>query len=360
MNLVKKVLNGQPTLACMILDNCVIYGNRKFNEFFDIKSDSTQIRVPIFDFNSYISSENGCMQDLLDNFSKEPDQKHRVTVKKDKENFIFDIYVNISYFEEEVTYIVTMLDITELEEMRARDMQQTKLASLGQIAMGIAHEINTPLTYIRGNVELMEFDIDSIIENEEDKEYFFNTTKVIKDGVSRIGLIIDTMREYSKDGSALSGEVDLYETIITSFNMIYNRSKYITDIYLDGETLVQNYETDKSLIRNINKTRIEQVWVIILNNALDELSSSPKQFNERFIKISLEENSEGRAVIKFQDNAGGIKESLIEKIYQPFVSGKTQSGMGLGLHIAKKILADHNSEIKAYNSEGGAVFEVTI
>jgi C4-dicarboxylate-specific signal transduction histidine kinase len=360
MDLVKKVLNGQPTLACMIMDNCIVYGNRKFNDFFSIESESTQIEIPIMEFNRYIETERGCIQDLLDDFSREPDNKHRVTVKRDNTDYIFDVYVNISYIDEEVTYIVTMLDITELEEMKARELQQTKLASLGQIAMGIAHEINTPLTYIRGNIELMEFDIESMVSSEDDKEYFFNTTKVIKDGVSRIGLIVETMKEYSNKGGDKVAETNLFETIITAFNMIHNRSKYITEIYINGEVLVPNMEISDSIIREINRTRMEQVWVIILNNALDELSSSPHQFSNRFINIDITENSSGRAVVSFKDNGGGISESIIEKIYQPFISGKSQSGMGLGLHIAKKILSDHDSEIVAYNRDGGAVFEITI
>jgi C4-dicarboxylate-specific signal transduction histidine kinase len=65
-------------------------------------------------------------------------------------------------------------------------------------------------------------------------------------------------------------------------------------------------------------------------------------------------------IVKFKDNAGGIKEDIIDKIFDPFVSTKQHSGMGVGLNIAKKIIDEQEGTILAYNKDDGAIFEVRL
>ncbi|MFW3346646.1 ATP-binding protein, partial [Aliarcobacter butzleri] len=63
-------------------------------------------------------------------------------------------------------------------------------------------------------------------------------------------------------------------------------------------------------------------------------------------------------IVKFKDNAGGIKEDIINDFFESFVSSKDHSGMGVGINIAKKIIEEQNGEIMAYNQDAGAVFEI--
>lgn len=108
----------------------------------------------------------------------------------------------------------------------------------------------------------------------------------------------------------------------------------------------------------IQKQRIEQVWIVVINNALDELVKI-EDYENRVLNINLfEENNE--IVVKFKDSAGGIKEEILEDIFEPFVSSKEHSGMGVGLNIAKKIVDEQDGTIKAYNEDNGAVFEIRL
>ena len=118
--------------------------------------------------------------------------------------------------------------------------------------------------------------------------------------------------------------------------MAYNRSRQVCRIYLN-EKLFDIDSLNKNefiFCSKIQKQRIEQVWIVVINNALDELVKI-EDYENRVLNINLfEENNE--IVVKFKDSAGGIKEEILEDIFEPFVSSKEHSGMGVGLNIAKK------------------------
>ena len=121
--------------------------------------------------------------------------------------------------------------------------------------------------------------------------------------------------------------------------------------------LDENFEIFKT---DIIKHKIEQVWIIILNNACDEFEKSNKKFEDRRIDITIIQQNE-KIVVKFKDNANkGIDNHILPKIFEPFASTKIDEGMGVGLNIAKTIIEQHNATIKAYNEDSCAVFEIKI
>jgi len=131
---------------------------------------------------------------------------------------------------------------------------------------------------------------------------------------------------------------------------------YINDTLFNLD-INENYETFKS---NIIKEKIEQVWIIILNNACDEFAKSQKEFNDRRLDIFITQDSDNIS-IKFKDNAGyGIPDTILPNIFEPFASTKIDSGMGIGLNIAKQIIEEHNGTIEAYNENQIAVFEIKL
>jgi C4-dicarboxylate-specific signal transduction histidine kinase len=381
---IRNLLNSQPTLICVVKDGFITDANSKFIEFFEIDIDISEknVNIPISYINNFIyrNLENNPQDTQLNaiswikKFSNEADKSHKIFFQKEKEIFIFTLFVTPNNFEEDIiesnktenillsnyNYIITMSDITEQENIKETQLQQTKLASIGQMAAGIAHEINTPLTYMRGNVELLELDIEAI-EHEETKEYFNDTLNTIKDGISRIALIVNTMREFAKNRPETKTKVNIIETLMNSLRMVYNRAKHVSVIYLNGEPFSLEYRPSQSqkYFREIVQQQIEQVWIIILNNALDELASVEVPFDKRFIRIEVQ-TIKDKVNVTFLDNAGGIKEEIVDKIFEPFISGKSHSGMGLGLNIAKKLLHEHNAEIEAFNTKNGACFSITI
>lgn len=238
-------------------------------------------------------------------------------------------------------------------------IKNAKLTSIGTLAAGITHEINTPLTYLKGNFEMLTMDIEDL-EDKTARDNMLESCEKIEEAINRIAVTVESMREISQSSSEARERANIFATLFTSLTMAYNVSKQISKIYLNNKEFTPTTidKNDFEIFAKVQKQRIEQVWIIIINNALDELKNM-QDYEQRELRIDVYQQ-EDEVIVKFSDNAGGINEAIIDKIFDPFVSSKTHSGMGVGLNIAKKTITDQEGEILAYNSEIGAVFEVKL
>ena len=252
----------------------------------------------------------------------------------------------------------TKKNIKQLDAMQQERLKNIRLNTIGSLAAGITHEINTPLTYIKGNFEMMQYDIKGLPQSDTKLQLLDDSIKIL-DGINRISNIVESMREISQTVKGKTEKTNIYNTIITSLTLSYNRSKQQSKIYLNNNLFKLDSEKDLyEFYSDIQKQRIEQVWIVIINNALDELVKIDNYESRKlFIDIS---QVEGNILIRFKDNAGGIQNNIIKKIFDPFVSSKQSGGIGVGLNIAQKIVEEHQGFIKAYNEDDGAVFEIRL
>ena len=258
-----------------------------------------------------------------------------------------------------VTYIVYRNMLSKQRDINEHNnrLESIKFSSIGQMAAGITHEINTPLTYMKGLVEMSMYDIQDL-EDSDIKKRLLQDNKKISDAIVRMSIIIESMREMSQKSTESLENFNLYSTLITTLRLSYNKSKHISNIYINGKlfNLEKSNKEELEFIVRLQKQRIEQVWIVIINNALDELIKIPN-FNDRRLDITIKE-VKGKVIVEFQDNAGGIPDDILENIYEPFVGNKTSGGMGVGLNVAKKIIDQNNATIKAQNRDKGACFTV--
>ena len=357
MEYIKKLLNSQPTISfATFRDMHIVIANKGFNRFFE--TAELDIQNKILDVRNFLSVVNN---EWIENMLSEPETPYLLKFYKKGIEHNFNIYLSISYIEEQCLYIYTMLDVSELERLRERELNQAKIVSIGELSLGLTHEVNTPLTYILGNIELMEMDIQDIGNPKLEKQFQENIDS-IRDGGFRIQRIIKLLQEYTTLNESVGETVDINQAIYNSFQLSYNRSKHITNIYFNNTliSLKNSYIEEKFTTKSILKSKLEQVLLILINNSLDELVSSDLKFEERFIKIYVESIENNQNIISVEDNAGGIDEKIKCKIFDAFVSGKSQSGLGLGLNIAKKIIKDGNGYIRATNTSQGAIFRIVI
>ncbi len=239
-------------------------------------------------------------------------------------------------------------------------IKNAKLIAIKKLTSGITHELNTPLTYIKGALEIMYYDIENIKENDSTKKILFKNLDHANDGLKRIENIVNTMKDLYDDISVEEKtETNIYETVVDALILAFSKSKHISNIYINGELFDLDLDKDKLTFQaNVQKGRIEHLWVILINNALDELQKI-QDFSDRKIDITIEENTE-YIIVKIQDNAGGISEDIMDHIYEPFKGTKPSSGMGIGLTIAHKIIEENDSYINASSQNNGALFEVGI
>ena len=226
-------------------------------------------------------------------------------------------------------------------------INNTKFSVIGKMSAGITHEINTPLTYIKGNFEMLGYDIDDL-PSSDIKSRMIQDKEKITEGINRIANIVEAMREMSQVSKESKEKVNIYHTIVMSLTMAFNHSKLITNIYINNKQFDINIQKDNyEFTSYLQKQRIEQAWIIIINNALDELVKI-ENFDTRKLNITIK-NENNFIVVSFIDNAGGIKDDIINNIFEPFISNKDSSGMGVGLNIAKKIIEDQGGTIEVSN-----------
>jgi C4-dicarboxylate-specific signal transduction histidine kinase len=234
-----------------------------------------------------------------------------------------------------------------------------KFAAIGQLAAGITHEINTPLTYIKGTFEILEYNIEKIENNEKTKKSINENIERINDGLMRIESIVGSMKEMSFQSGVKKEQTNIYSTVVMSSILAFNKIKHIAHVYINGDLFDLNMDKEKyNFSVSVQKQRIEQVWVIIINNALDELIKT-NNFDQNKIEIDIQEE-EKNVIVAIKDNGGGIKQEILPRIFEPFKGTKESSGMGVGLSIAKKIILENDGQIDVFNENGGAVFRVTL
>lgn len=297
------------------------------------------------------------LQSGISDFISKPLDQTELSIRV---NSLLNIYIQFLEKQKELEEINSHLE-EKVNEKFYRRIEEIKLASIGEMAAGITHEINTPVTYMKSNIEMLSYDIEDIEDNENIKASMFNTINILNDGINRLRNIIDTTREISKKGKNKKEKENLYSTLILSTRMIHNRAKHLVPIYINNTKFTldinENFEVFNT---NIIREKIEQVWIIILNNACDEFAKSEKEFNERRIDINISQQKNKTKVI-IKDNANtGISKKILSTIFEPFSSTKTDKGIGIGLNIAKQIVEQHNGTIKAHNEDNCAVFEIEI
>jgi len=289
--------------------------------------------------------------------------------KRMMRNGIFDgfvgVFIDMTEAEKQEIYLQNRIREELDKNLKIQAIYQeemvrnAKFSAIGQMAAGITHEINTPLTYVKGNFEMLVEDIMAALPDSSRKNLMLKDSKSIQEGIERIESIIETMREASQKSREQKEKVNLFELLCASLALSYNRSKQIVAISMNDKIFdLSLSKSEYHFTCNVQKQRIEQVFVIILNNALDELVKI-ESFEKRTLHVKIFKEDQ-TVVVRFCDNAGGIDAAILPRIFEPFESTKESSGIGIGLNIAQQIITQHEGEIIAYNENDGAVFEVRL
>lgn len=256
--------------------------------------------------------------------------------------------------------------ITKEKNMEQQLLQADKLASLGQLVSGIAHEINNPNTFIKGNLMIIQealSDMLPIIDRafESDPslkiarlnyEIFRQSIPVLVDdmvqGANRIKGIVDGLRKFAKkDEGLLNEQVNVNNIIESCLRLVDNQIKRTSDV---------NVEFDPDLPEVIgNSQKLQQVVVNVLINASQAIDK-PKG---NIMVETYRENAE-EIVVKISDNGKGMDEKTLKQIFDPFFTSKRHhGGTGLGLSIAYGIIKEHKGRIDVESKPGlGTTFYI--
>ncbi|VAW34045.1 hypothetical protein MNBD_DELTA03-1631 [hydrothermal vent metagenome] len=232
-------------------------------------------------------------------------------------------------------------------ENEIKMMSQAKMASLGQIATGIAHEINQPLTFIKIALESTARDIENQTLNfDELLEDINESQKQIR----RITLIIDHLRTFGRNNSDELNPVNMPEALDSALILFKQKIK------AGGvELLITGADNLPLVYANISK--LEQVFTNLIQNSMDTL----EDVDNGRIEVAFQQR-DGQLITRFIDNGMGMPPDIREKVFEPFFSTKeTGRGTGLGLSIIYGIICELNGTIDCESAPGqGCVFTISL
>ncbi|MCO4752885.1 MAG: GHKL domain-containing protein [Bacteriovoracaceae bacterium] len=234
------------------------------------------------------------------------------------------------------------------EELRARQVQlwhSAKLSSLGEMAAGIAHEINNPLSVLLAQNHFLE---EYLKKRPPEIEKALEMLKRSNETVLRISKIINGLRAISRDGESVDKKVaSAQEVVVLAMDISCER-------FRNKGVEVTWHKTDKcwSCPVFVNNVQISQVLVNLLNNACDAL----EDIEEKWIKVECVVARED-VIIKVTDSGKGIDPKTQTKLFQPFFTTKELGkGTGLGLSVSKGIMEQHGGSIYLDNSSSNTCF----
>jgi PAS domain S-box-containing protein len=230
----------------------------------------------------------------------------------------------------------------ELAQERLRTSHSAKLASLGELSAGVAHEINNPLAIIFGlTKQLPKYANDPI--------KLQNKIGDIEKSVHRISKIVNGLKRFARqDIESKRGYFNL--------DYIYNQVSTYFEIKTNQEYINLNINLNSNLSIFCDPTEIEQVFINLINNSVDAI----KDLDEKWISISsIEKDNE--VIINFIDSGKGIPDKIANNLFNPFFTTKEiGQGTGLGLSIVNGIIHNHGGKVSVVKNHPNTCFEIRL
>ncbi len=248
-----------------------------------------------------------------------------------------------------IGYMGIESDVSDRKNLEQQIIQTEKLATIGQLAAGIAHEIGTPLNIISGNAEFIQLDM-----NQSDTGYQELTT--IIDQTKRISVLIKQLLDFARP-KILSLQAVNINSIMT--NVLDFVRRQFEKNGMDIETAFE----DRLLKVYGDPALLYQVFLNVIINAFQAMSRGGKLYLKTFMENEAEDlthEKREKVVIMIKDTGEGISPENLPKLFTPFFTTKEPGkGTGLGLAVTHRIVEEHNGKIKI-DSEVGKGTVVTI
>lgn len=267
------------------------------------------------------------------------------------------LVLDMSYYpvfnEDKQLAAVTIIlkDVTQKTKMEAQLVNSAKLAALGEMAAGVAHELNNPMTVIIGTAQMLARDL------QQDAQY--DKAEVLEDIINsglRCKRIVQNLLTFSRQNQPPVTDIDLNaeaERMLSMIQYQINRSQI---------RIVEQFDVDLPRV-TANGPQIQQVLTNFLINARDALADVERK--EKIIVVATSLRVEGKqrwVVLSVSDNGSGIAPENMSKIFTPFYTSKEATkGTGLGLSVSLGIAESHNGTIEVESRPGeGSTFSLVL
>lgn len=252
-------------------------------------------------------------------------------------------YTPFMDIDDQAKVLVLLRDITEEKLLQAETLRAVQLASVGQLAAGVAHEINNPINGIINYAQIIQDEAagNQVLANISDK--------IIREG-ERVAGIVSNLLSFARQKEDKLEEIDIGGVIQDAVELLrYQMAKNCITLEMDIPDILPP-------VRGHHQ-RLQQVFLNFFSNARFALNQRfPGKDPGKKISITAEVSSRQQkdfVRIVFADRGTGIKEGMVDKIFEPFYSSKTHGeGTGLGLSISREIIIKHGGRLYAESKEG--------
>ena len=258
--------------------------------------------------------------------------------------------IALNQMAEDLQYITVSRD--KLKETQAQLVQASKLASIGELASGIAHELNQPLMVIDTGIQLISR---SIKKNRLDKNNLSDDMKLFSRNTKRMMRIINHLRTFSRQSEdKLFESINILQVIEDALSMISEQFR------LKNINIIKVFPKNVPDVKG-NANQLEQVFINLFTNARDAILEKNDSKGEIGIKVA-HEKSQPAINVHIKDTGCGISSKAIQRIFDPFFTTKdVGKGTGLGLSISYGIIKEHYGDIVVSETgHNGTIFVVSL
>jgi two-component system sensor histidine kinase PilS (NtrC family) len=227
--------------------------------------------------------------------------------------------------------IITFQDLTEMRSMEESARRKDRLAAVGRVAAGLAHEIRNPLGAMRGALQVLQTQIPDDLTNN-------GLMEIIKTESDRLNKIISNFLTYARPHASSFTEVDVGEAISDSFTLLRHSPE------INPEHSLVTELPDEQVLLTADSTQLKQVFWNLARNAIQAMPGGGE------LKVQLRRRDNGRVQIIFSDTGRGMTPDQVNRLFEPFSESST-GGTGLGLSIVYQIVRDHGGTINVRSLE---------
>lgn len=308
----------------------VIYANREYEKFVGLKKDEFIGKSDYDFFPKEVADRFWKLDDEVFNAQEAVQYEELVVDSAGRSRVVLTKKTPLNVSENEKIVVGIVRDITDLKQIQASMLVQSKMASLGEMAAGIAHEINNPLSIIQGRALLLK-------ENSTNKKTNADLD-LIEQNCIRISKIVRSLKSVSRNSSHDPFEevavVSLVEEAFVIAKERFREKSLKLQIVIDD----QISELDRTRAR---QAEIVQVLVNLLNNAFDAIQGQ----SQGWARIGVI-SEDGNFLIEVVDSGLKISREVAERMMEPFFTTKSMGqGTGLGLSVSKQFIENHQSQL---------------
>lgn len=250
-------------------------------------------------------------------------------------------------FDGEPARLVIARDVTERVRLQEQLLVADRMASIGMLAAGVAHEVNNPLAWVLNNIEIAMRLLAPLGDAAAQSRQVLG---VALEGVDRIRTIVRDLLALSRVDDVVVGPIDVRAVVESTLSLA---SKTI------GERAELSFALQEVPLARGNAARLAQVLVNLITNALEAMPAGTRSANQ--LRVGVHASSDG-IVVEVIDNGIGIAPENAARIFEPFFTTKTPgSGTGLGLAISQRLVAEMGGWLSFESAPGkGSTFRVTL